>query len=171
MTTNLPSARWSSVADEMRHTLLVDPTRGTQPRPAIATTHISHTSAGVEERVTLGYASDEVPPVDALAPLAEALSAEHSLVSMLTTLRPARRDLTVPPRFEGPPVPLTFTLGADAVHDIGLAHARHPPTGPRPSRLGPSARPALHYILGDGTDASCWSTFQQLTRHLRESRP
>ncbi|MEU1116296.1 MULTISPECIES: DUF6177 family protein [unclassified Streptomyces] len=148
-------------------------TVGNRDQPAIATTHISHTSAGIEERVTLtlGYASDEVPPVDALAPLAEALSTEHGLVSMLTTLRSARRDLTVPPRFEGPPVPLTFTLGADAVHDIGLARARHPPTGPRPSGLGPSARPALHYILGDGTDASSWSTFQQLTRHLRESRP
>ncbi|WSZ87044.1 DUF6177 family protein [Streptomyces sp. NBC_00859] len=32
--------------------------------------------------------------------------------------------------------------------------------------MGPSARPALHYPLGDGTDARAWSFLQQLSDHL-----
>ncbi|WP_245239481.1 DUF6177 family protein, partial [Streptomyces sp. MZ04] len=87
--------------------------------------------------------------------------------SMLTTLRSADRDLTVPPRFEALPIPLSFTLGADAVHEIGLTHTQHPQAGARPAQLGPAARPALHYALGDGTDASAWTTLQHLTQHLK----
>ncbi|MGV9880027.1 DUF6177 family protein [Streptomyces sp. NPDC003006] len=146
-------------------------TIGTQDRPAIATTHITHTTAGIEEHTTLalGYAPDEAPPLDAITPLAETLATEHNLTSMLTTLRTARRDLTVPPRFEAPPMPLSFTLGAAAVHDIGLTHAQHPPQGPNPSCLGPTARPALHYVLGHGTDPNSWTALQQLAQHLKQT--
>ncbi|MEV8015303.1 DUF6177 family protein [Streptomyces sp. NPDC086554] len=142
---------------------------GTPDHPAIATTHITHTPAGIEEHITLalGYATDEAPPLDAITPLAETLATEHGLTSMLTTLRTARRDLTVPPRFEAPPIPLSFTLGEDAVNDIGLTHAQHPQGGLRPSQLGPTARPTLHYILGDGTDPNSWATLQQLAEHLK----
>ncbi|MFG2647727.1 DUF6177 family protein [Streptomyces sp. NPDC048436] len=147
-------------------------TVGAPDRPAIATTRIAHTTAGVEEHITLalGYAADEAPPLDAIAPLAETLATEHGLTSMLATLRTARRDLTVPPRFEAPPIPLSFTLGAAAVHDIGRTHAQHPQGGPRPAQLGPTARPALHYILGDGTDPNTWTTLQQLTQHLKQTQ-
>ncbi|MEU6763257.1 DUF6177 family protein [Streptomyces sp. NPDC046853] len=144
-------------------------TVGTPDRPALATTRVTHTSAGVEEHITLalGYAPDEAPPVNAISPLAESLATDHGLTSMLTTLRTARRDLTVPPRFEAPPIPVSFTLGAEAVSEIGLAHAQYPPEGLRPTRLGPAARPALHYTLGDGTDPTTWTTLQQLTQHLK----
>ncbi|WJV51255.1 DUF6177 family protein [Streptomyces flavofungini] len=127
--------------------------------PAVATTTVTRTTAGVEEDITLtlGHGPDEAAPLDAIAPLAEALAAEHGLTSMLTSLRAARRDLTVPPRFEAPPAPVAFTLGPDAVRGIGLAHAAHPPLDAAPVRLGAAADPCLHYPLGgDGSDSSAW---------------
>jgi hypothetical protein len=90
---------------------------------------------------------------------------------MLTSLRAARRDLTVPPRFEAPPVPHTFTLGPGEVRAVGLTHALSPPLGPTPVRLGPPAGPALHYPIGDGTDPRGWHTFRGLTRHLERGTP
>ncbi|MFF8656192.1 DUF6177 family protein [Streptomyces huasconensis] len=147
-------------------------TIGSPDRPAIATTRVAHTSSGIEEHIvlTLGYGADEAPPLDAVAPLAEILATEHGLASMVTTLRTADRDLTVPPRFETPPIPLAFTLGADTVHEIGRDHALHPQAGARPTPLGPAARPALHYPLGDGTDPGSWATLQQLSRHLKQAQ-
>ncbi|MER5254505.1 DUF6177 family protein [Streptomyces sp. NPDC002855] len=144
-------------------------TVGTPDRPALATTRITHTSAGIEEHITLalGYAPDEAPPVDAITSLAETLATEHGLASMLATLRTGRRDLTAPPRFEAPPIPLSFTLGAEAVSEIGLTHAQNPPGDLRPGRLGRTARPALHYILGDGIDPTSWAALQQLAQHLK----
>ncbi|MFI8928116.1 DUF6177 family protein [Streptomyces sp. NPDC053474] len=137
---------------------------GNPSRPALATVRVSRTPAGVEEDITLavGFGPDEPPALDAIAPLAEALAAEHGLASMLTSLRAARRDLTVPPRWETPPIPLAFTLGPDAVRKVGLAHARRPPIDAAPVSLGP----ALHYPLGDGSDPSAWETLKALTRHL-----
>lgn len=146
-------------------------TIGTPDRPAIATTRITHTTAGIEEHITLtlGYAPDEAPPLDTIAPLAETLATDHGLASMLTSLRTARRDLTIPPRFEAPPIPLSFTLGSDAVNDIGLTHANRPHLSLRPVPLGPAAHPTLHYPLSDGTDPTAWTTFQQLTQHLSKA--
>ncbi|WJV46465.1 DUF6177 family protein [Streptomyces flavofungini] len=138
--------------------------------PAVATTTVTRTTAGVEEDITLtlGHGPDEAAPLDAIAPLAEALAAEHGLTSMLTSLRAARRDLTVPPRFEAPPAPVAFTLGPDAVRGIGLAHAAHPPLDAAPVRLGAAADPCLHYPLGgDGSDSSAWERLQQLMDHLK----
>ncbi|MFH9072812.1 DUF6177 family protein [Streptomyces alboflavus] len=142
---------------------------GTPSRPAMATVHVTRTTAGVEEDITLtlGYGPDEAAPRDAIAPLAEALAAEHGLTSMLTSLRAARRDLTVPPHFEAPPAPVAFTLGPDAVRGIGLAHAARPPLDTAPARLGPTAAPSLHYPLGDGNDPSAWERLQQLMDHLK----
>lgn len=138
-------------------------------RPAIATVRITRTPAGVEENITLtlGYGKDETPPLDAIEPLAETLATLHGLTSMLTSLRSARRDLTIPPRFEAPPVPVSFTLGSEAVRDIGLAQALRPPLNLSSSRLGPPTESALHYLLGDGTDPRTWNTLQQLTQHLK----
>ncbi|KOG12851.1 DUF6177 family protein [Streptomyces viridochromogenes] len=143
---------------------------GHPDRPAIATIRITRTPAGVEEDITLtlGYGTTETPPLDTVEPLAEALAADHGLVTMLTSLRSARRDLTIPPRFEVPPIPVSFTLSPETVMDIGLAHALHPPLNVRPLRLGPTARPALHYPLGEGTDAQSWTTLQRLTDHLKD---
>ncbi len=143
-------------------------TIGTPEHPAIATTRITHTPAGIEEQTTLalGYGADERIPLDSLPDLAEALAAQHGLTSMLTTLRSARRDLTIPPHLEPPPLPVSFTLGSDPVRDIGLTHAQVPPPGLPPARLGPAAAPALHYPLGDGTDPDAWTRLQQLNQHL-----
>lgn len=142
---------------------------GHPDRPAIATQRITRTTHGIEEDITLtlGYGPGETPPLDAIEPLAKTLVAEHGLATMLTSLRRARRDLTAPPRFEAPPVPLSFTLGPDDVRDIGLPHARRPPLSLRPVQLGPAAKPALHYSLGDGTSSETWTTLQQLTQHLK----
>lgn len=146
---------------------------GHPDRPAIATVHITRTTAGVEEDITLtlGYDTGENPPLHSIEALAETLAIKHNLTSMLTSLRPARRDLTVPPHFEAPPVPLSFTLGTDAIHDIGLNHARRPPLDLHATLLGPATRPALHYPLGNGSNAHAWTTLQRLTQHLKKAQP
>lgn len=123
--------------------------------------------------LTLGYAAGEEPPLDRIEALADTLVREHGLRTMLTSVRSARADLTTAPRLEGPPLPATFTLGPDDVHTIGLDRARRPPIEVRAVHLGPAARPALHYPLGDGTDTGAWGRLQQLTAHLKDdhSRP
>ncbi|MFD9938770.1 DUF6177 family protein [Streptomyces massasporeus] len=141
---------------------------GSPDRPALATLRVLRTPAGVEEDITLalGYGSEETPPLDAIEELATALDTEHGLVTLLTSLRAARRDLTVPPSLEAPPVPVTFTLGGEEAEAVGVANAGHPPLGPTSTRLGPEGRPALHYLLGDGTDPHAWPVLQHLIRHL-----
>jgi hypothetical protein len=144
---------------------------GHPDRPALATVRVLRTPAGVEEDITLaiGYGADETPPLDTIEGLAAELDAEHGLVTQLTSLRAARRDLTVPSRLELSPVPVAFTLGHDETERISPARAEHPPQGPAPARLGPTARPALHYCLGDGTAAQAWTTFQHLIQHLKQT--
>lgn len=148
-------------------------TVGHPDRPAIATTVITHTTAGVEQDITLaiGYGRGENPPLDAIRSLAAALAAEHGLVTLLTSLRAGRRDLTTPPRLEAPPIPVAFTLGADEIREIGLAHAERPPLALRPALLGPGRHPALHYPLGDGTDADAWQDLDTLVQHLKHAPP
>jgi hypothetical protein len=126
----------------------------------------------VEEDITLalGYGRDETPPLDAVEELATALDAEHGLITLLTSLRAARRDLTIPPFLEAPPVPVAFTLGSDEADAVGRTRAGHPPLGPTPTRVGLGGKPALHYPMGDGTDPDAWSTFQNLIRHLFTAR-
>ncbi|WP_405889777.1 DUF6177 family protein [Streptomyces sp. NBC_00133] len=142
---------------------------GSPDRPAMATLRIIRTKDGVEEEITFvtGYGHDETPPLDAIEPLAETLATRHGLISLIASLRAGRRDLTVPPQLEAPPVPVAFALGPDGVSDIGLDHARRPPLNLRPVQLGPDTRPGLHYPLRDGTNAQAWDTLQQLTQHLR----
>ncbi|MFC9063046.1 DUF6177 family protein [Streptomyces sp. NPDC057074] len=67
----------------------------------------------------------------------------------LASLRAARRDLTVSARLEGPPSPVTFTLGRA-----------------EGERLGHTAEAARHYRLGDGTDAVAWARFRDLIVRL-----
>ncbi|MFJ1594375.1 DUF6177 family protein [Kitasatospora albolonga] len=141
---------------------------GAPDRPAIATCRVIHTPAGIEEHLTLalGYTTDRIAPLDVLPELAETLATRHNLTSMLTHLRPARADLTTPPRHEPPPVPFSFTLGADAVHTIGRAHAESL-EDPRPMRLGSAVCPTLHYTLGDGSDVTAWQRLQDLNSCLK----
>ncbi|MFI1954781.1 DUF6177 family protein [Streptomyces xinghaiensis] len=143
---------------------------GHPERPALATVRVSHTPLGVEEHITLalGYAAGEVPPVQVLGELAKALATRHHLATMLVQLREARADLTTPAHFEPAPVPVSFTLGADAVHELGLDHALRAPAPAPPARLGPPVRPALHYTLGDdGHPAAAGEALQRLYRHLK----
>ncbi|MGW7550281.1 DUF6177 family protein [Streptomyces rimosus] len=143
---------------------------GSRARPGLATVRVSRTKAGVEEHVTLmfGYGADEEPPLESLPGAAELLATRHDLQSMLVQLRKARRDLAVPPRFEGPGVPLAFVLGPEEVRRIPGDRAFRTPLSEAPVRLGPKARPALYYPLpGDPSDLSGWRDFEQLTRHLK----
>ncbi|MEU1037111.1 DUF6177 family protein [Streptomyces sp. NPDC005907] len=142
---------------------------GDPARPAAGTLRVTRTAAGVEEDMLLilGFGEDEELPLDAVQDLAGVLVGDHALVSLLVSVRPARRDLTAPPLLEAPPVPFSLTLGPEEVRGIGLAHARRPPVAVRPVPLGPAAGPALHYPLGDGRDPRSWATFQQLTQHLK----
>ncbi|MEU0838017.1 DUF6177 family protein [Streptomyces sp. NPDC005962] len=143
---------------------------GTPARPGLATVRVSRTTAGVEEDVTLafGYGPGEEPPLDALPRAAEILATRHNLQSMLVQLRKARRDLAVPPRFEGPGVPLAFVLGAEEVRELPGDRARRTPLADPPVQLGPATRPALYYPLpGDPSDLSGWQDFERLMRHLK----
>ncbi|MGW0668214.1 DUF6177 family protein [Streptomyces sp. NPDC002746] len=143
---------------------------GGPSRPGLATVRITRTEAGVEEHVTVafGYGSGEECPVEALPALAEALATRHHLQSMLVQLRKARRDIAVPPRFEGPGVPLAFVLGAEEVRTLPGDRARRTPLPDAPVPLGPKTRPALYYPLpGDPSDLSGWLDFERLMRHLK----
>ncbi|MEU2132502.1 DUF6177 family protein [Streptomyces sp. NPDC018352] len=143
---------------------------GSPDRPGLATVRVSRTKAGVEEDVTLafGYGPGEEPPLDALPRVAEVLATRHHLQSMLVQLRRARRDLAVPPRFEGPGVPLAFVLGAEEVREMPGDRARRTPLSEPPVQLGPRSRPALYYPLpGDPSDLSGWQDFERLMRHLK----
>lgn len=144
---------------------------GDPERPGLATVRVSRTEAGVEEHVTVafGHGSGETCPVDRLPALAEALATRHGLQSMLVQLRKARRDMAVPPRFEGPGVPLAFVLGAEEVRGLPDDRARRTPLPDPPIPLGPKTRPALYYPLpGDPSDLSGWLAFERLTRHLKD---
>ncbi|WP_431771889.1 DUF6177 family protein [Streptomyces cucumeris] len=143
---------------------------GSPDRPALATVRVSRTTGGVEEDVTLafGYGPDEEPPLEALPRAAEILATRHHLQSMLLQLRKARRDLMVPPRFEGPGVPLAFVLGPEEVRELPGDRARRTPLADPPLPLGPASRPALYYPLpGDPGDLSGWQDFERLMRHLK----
>ncbi|MET7533702.1 DUF6177 family protein [Streptomyces goshikiensis] len=142
-------------------------------RPGLATVRVSRTSAGVEEDVvlSLGYGSSEPVPLEAVAGLAETLAGGHGLISMLVTVGPGRRDLSLAPRLVAPPLPVSFTLGGDGVAEVTLTHARRPPLVVRPVQVGPSKRPGLHYPLGDGTDPGAWEALESLLSHLRASGP
>ncbi|MFF4184791.1 DUF6177 family protein [Streptomyces sp. NPDC001691] len=146
-------------------------TIGDPEHPAIATTRVLHTSAGIEEHIAVafGYAPGSTPPLAALPELARLLTTRHDLATMLTTLRTGRTDLTVPSHFEARPVPVSFTLGPDAVRQTGLAYADAPSPQLTPVRLGPATAPALHYTLGDGTGPPPWLVLQQLTKHLKKA--
>ncbi|MEU0129175.1 DUF6177 family protein [Streptomyces sp. NPDC006289] len=143
---------------------------GSPERPGLATVRVTRTTAGVEEEVTLafGYGADEEAPLDALTRVAEVLATRHRLQSMLVQLRKARRDLAVPPRFEGPGVPLAFVLGAEEVRALPGDRARRTPLAAAPVQLGPRARPALYYPMpGDPSDLSGWQDLERLMRHLK----
>ncbi|MFE9097650.1 DUF6177 family protein [Streptomyces sp. NPDC007264] len=143
---------------------------GTPERPGLATVRISRTKGGVEEDITLafGYGPGEEVPTDAVRAAAEALATRHHLQSMLVQIRKARRDLSVPPRFEGPGVPFAFVLGAEEVRAMPGDRARRTPLAEAPVPLGPRTRPALYYPLpGDPADLSGWADFERLMRHLK----
>ncbi|PZT77940.1 hypothetical protein DNK56_20190 [Streptomyces sp. AC1-42W] len=138
-------------------------------QPAVATLRVSHTSAGVEERLTLalGYTSGRDVPLGLLQELAASLSAGYGLATMVAQLRSARADLTTPARHQPPAAPVSFTLGSEAVTDLGLTGA--PLSDIVPVRLGPAARPGLHYALGDGTDPSGWDGLRRIHAHMAAS--
>ncbi|GAA3788330.1 hypothetical protein GCM10022403_023500 [Streptomyces coacervatus] len=144
---------------------------GNPAHPAIATHRITRTTAGVAEdtTLTLGYATPTEVPLNTLESLAATLVGSHGLTTMLTTLRNGRTDLTLPAHLEAPPLPVSFTLGPRDVRAVGLTHARRPPLATKPRQLGSPSYPALHYLLGDGTDAGAWTALQSLTSHLKNS--
>lgn len=144
---------------------------GDPERPGLATVRVSRTEAGVEEHITVafGYGSGETCPVDRLPALAETLATRHGLRSMLVQLRKARRDMAVPPRFEGPGVPLAFVLGAEEVRGLPDDRARRTPLPDPPIPLGPKTHSALYYSLpGDPSDLSGWLEYERLMRHLKD---
>jgi hypothetical protein len=142
---------------------------GIPDRPAIATQHVQHTRLGVEEHITLafGHPTGRPAPLHLLPHLAEELATRHHLAMMITELRAARADLTVPAHYEPPALPVSLTLGPDTVADLGADRAAGALPDTSPERLGSTARPALHYRLGDGNDPAAWRRLQQLERYAK----
>ncbi len=60
-----------------------------------------------------------------LSELTEALVAKHHLATMISELRAARPVLTSPAHYELPPIPVSFSLGPDAVAEFGISRARN----------------------------------------------
>ncbi|MFK0096691.1 MULTISPECIES: DUF6177 family protein [unclassified Streptomyces] len=141
---------------------------GGSGRPSIATVRVSHTAAGIEERATivLGYGPGHDVPLDRVPELAASLATGHGLATMVTQLRSARADLSTAARYEPPPVPVSFTLGPDAVAGLDLTGTALADTVP--VRLGPAARPGLHYVLGDGDGPSGGERLREI--HVRMRR-
>ncbi|MGW4885300.1 DUF6177 family protein [Streptomyces murinus] len=142
---------------------------GSADRPALATLRVLRTPDGVEEDVTLavGFHDGEKPPVSAVADLAAELATRYGLRTLLGRLREARADLSVPPRFERPPIPFGYALGPAEVAEAGAGIAARPPLPAAPVRLGTKARPGYFYPLGDGESMEGWALFETLLRHLR----
>ncbi|NEA44111.1 DUF6177 family protein, partial [Streptomyces sp. SID11385] len=78
------------------------------------------------------------------------------LLSLLASYRTGRPDLTVPARFEAPPVPLRLVVPEDSARDGAGS--------PASVRLGTGAGAARLYRLGDGSDAvTAWRALERLT--------
>ncbi|MFJ4414119.1 DUF6177 family protein [Streptomyces sp. NPDC088925] len=162
---------------------LTELARARAPRPtlltvvgagALATVRVLRTREGVEEDVTVvvgdtstagdgsgaGAGSDAEGPdavgPDAVEGVARELHARHGLVSLLASYRSGRADLTVPARFEAPPVPVRLLVPEDS--------ARGGAGIPASVRLGAGTGAARLYRLGDGSDAvAAWRALERLT--------
>lgn len=73
------------------------------------------------------------------AELATSLAARHNPVTLISELRAARADLTTPAHYETPPIPVSLTLGPDAVAELGISPARNVLPVSAPTHLGPAA--------------------------------
>ncbi|MFD6153990.1 DUF6177 family protein [Streptomyces sp. NPDC060243] len=163
---------------------LTELARARAPRPtlltvvgagALATVRVLRTREGVEEDVTVvvgdtstagegsragdgrgaGAGSDAVG-LDAVEGVARELHARHGLVSLLASYRSGRADLTLPARFEAPPVPVRLLVPEDS--------ARGGAGIPASVRLGAGTGAARLYRLGDGSDAvAAWRALERLT--------
>ncbi|MFD8612944.1 DUF6177 family protein [Streptomyces sp. NPDC059631] len=142
---------------------------GSPDRPAIATQWVTHTRLGVEEHFTLafGHTADNLVPLDHLPHLAEELAIQHHLATMVTEVRAARPDLTVPAHYEPPALPVPLTFGPGAIADTGPSRVEEALPDTPVVRLGPAARPTLHCTLGDGTDPAAWRRLRHAMAHLR----
>ncbi|MFC8712112.1 DUF6177 family protein [Streptomyces sp. NPDC057197] len=137
--------------------------------PVIATQWVTHTRLGVEEHFTLafGHTADNLVPLDHLPHLAEELAIQHHLATMVTEVRAARPDLTVPAHYEPPALPVSLTFGPGAIADTGPSRVEETLPDTPVVRLGPAARPTLHCTLGDGTDPAAWRRLRHAMAHLR----
>lgn len=149
---------------------------GGPDRAAIATLRVARTPDGVEQEVVLavGHAPDEPIPFEQLRSLGAELAAGHGLVSLVAQCRAARADLTVPAHFEPVPAPVSLALGASAVAETGLEHARRAPAPAPPRTLPTPDGPGLYFDLtppaGVPSAAGGYRTLERLMRHLHPGR-
>ncbi|RKS74738.1 hypothetical protein BZB76_3257 [Actinomadura pelletieri DSM 43383] len=81
----------------------------------VGTMTVRRTTSGVQETVTAGVGRE----VDVRG-LVERLDAGFSLVSVVAQKVPGRADLTVEPRWSGPPVPVGMAVGPEAQAEAGM---------------------------------------------------
>ncbi|MFJ4435000.1 DUF6177 family protein [Streptomyces sp. NPDC088923] len=157
---------------------LTELARARAPRPtlltvvgagALATVRVLRTREGVEEDVTVVVGEGGAGGAeggrdeggrgagpDAVDEVARELHARHGLLSLLASYRTGRADLTVPARFEPPPVPVRLVVPEDSARTgAGL---------PASARLGAGAGAGRLYRLGDGSDAvAAWRALERVT--------
>ncbi|WP_441349139.1 DUF6177 family protein [Streptomyces sp. NTH33] len=98
---------------------------------------------GAEGDVTpaFGCGPGEEAPTDAAPRAVEALATRHGPRFVPVRIRRTRRDLSVPPRFEGPGVPYAVVLGAEEVRTLPGDRARRVPARAAATRTGPADPP------------------------------
>ncbi|WP_157036150.1 DUF6177 family protein [Streptomonospora alba] len=140
---------------------------GFAEHPFIGMHRAAAVAEGVKETVTFaaGYPPGVEPPVERLREVVREFAEQRVLTTMTAQRLPGRADLTYAPVWSGAPAPVGVAIGAEAVSEIGTAHAEDAPAPGE--RVGPSRAPAMWYPLGAGTDPETWREFRALMDHLQ----
>ncbi|CAM3752093.1 DUF6177 family protein [Nocardiopsis rhodophaea] len=139
---------------------------GGDARPSVGTQRVSRVVSGVKEKITfaVAYAEDEEPALHRLEDIVEDLVSQGGLRNLTVHRLPGRPDLTYEPRTPSVPTPVGLALGPEPVAETGLDHVLESPA--RGYLVGPRARPAVWFPLGEGTAPEGWQLFGSVMNHL-----
>ncbi|WP_262402779.1 DUF6177 family protein [Actinomadura sp. CNU-125] len=134
---------------------------GDGPRAALAMCDFRVVGAGIAEvtTVTVGYSTEDPPPLQHLPSLVGALAAERPVASMFVQLTPGRADLTTEPRWTGQTAPVA----------LAVTGQMSGPSGIPGQQVGPQRAPLTFFPLGDGRSADGWQRHSMLMQHLQSA--
>lgn len=148
-------------------TLFLNGPGGDGVRPFSGVLRYSRTGNGVHEHLelTVGYAPDEEPGLDALESLIGEVAGRDGLRSVTVTRALGRPDLTYAPRWAGVSVPVGVAVGPEGVLAVDRETVETAPV--EPVRLGPPLTPTLWFRIGDGVEPGSWKAFHDLLEHMQ----